>query len=642
MISSIFLKVLLSTIVHKYLQNSTCLIIISQNSDNYVLSSTIPIVNVQVTDNTIQNKLLFRNYGCQAILIVHQNSSLILQQLEYQMKMHNDRFNSRKYLIVADDTDIFLLSELEYIVDFLLIVPANSSEEECILLNDLCWVHGIFELVTHKYVGAVNNSFLVTLDFWSTRNNSFAYGNNLYPDKLSNQRGRELRCATFTYKPYSIVGKTQEESPPYTIGSENAIAHEFAKKLNMSIQYVVDDKEWGIIYDNWTGDGVLGHIATDKADIGYAALYTWAHEYQFLDLSKPVVRTGITCLVPAPKYRLRILYCFKLKRDFRLAAGWITPLMPFSKKMWLYFCLSFVLISTATITITAVITKQKLETKNHRSKKEQPIIINYRVIFNQCLMRITKIFLMQSISPTKKYVDVAFKYMFSIFLYSLVISACYSSGLSTVMTIPRYSGAINDVTDLANSDLNWGATQDAWIYSILEEERKPYIILLHKFIAASEENLREFAKTNKFAFSIERLPSGQFAIGSYITEDIVIHLRLMKEDLYWEYCVLMTRKNSPLLIPLDSLILILNEAGLIKFWEEKATQYHMNLRVQNIVAYYRASQTKEPHPVVMKLRWLHVEGAFGILIGGYVFSILYFLIEVFYSKKLFAKKQFLM
>lgn len=64
---------------------------------------------------------------------------------------------------------------------------------------------------------------------------------------------------------------------------------------------VVDEVgQWGIVYDNWTGDGIIGNLAMDKADVGLGALYTWQHESLFLDLSKPAVRTGITCVVPAP------------------------------------------------------------------------------------------------------------------------------------------------------------------------------------------------------------------------------------------------------------------------------------------------------------------------------------------------------
>lgn len=66
---------------------------------------------------------------------------------------------------------------------------------------------------------------------------------------------------------------------------------------------VINDKDyWGEIYSNWSGNGLLGNLVEDKADIGFGALYTWEICYHYLDLSKPSVRTGIALLVPAPKY----------------------------------------------------------------------------------------------------------------------------------------------------------------------------------------------------------------------------------------------------------------------------------------------------------------------------------------------------
>lgn len=41
------------------------------------------------------------------------------------------------------------------------------------------------------------------------------------------------------------------------------------------IPMVDDEGEWGIIYDNITGDGVLGAVAERRADIGVTALYLW-------------------------------------------------------------------------------------------------------------------------------------------------------------------------------------------------------------------------------------------------------------------------------------------------------------------------------------------------------------------------------
>lgn len=93
----------------------------------------------------------------------------------------------------------------------------------------------------------------------------------------------------------------------------------------------------------------------------------------------------------------------------------------------------------------------------------------------------------------------------------------------------------------------------------------------------------------KFAFSIERLPFGRFnqlmllfvffiykqnilghyAIGSYIREHNVQKFKPMTTDIYWEQCVIMTRKSSILLPSLDLLILRIAESGLPAFWENE-------------------------------------------------------------------------
>ena len=58
--------------------------------------------------------------------------------------------------------------------------------------------------------------------------------------------------------------------------------------------------EWGEIYENRTGIGVIGQVVERKADLGVSALYSWHHESRFLSLSQPISRTGITCLVNKP------------------------------------------------------------------------------------------------------------------------------------------------------------------------------------------------------------------------------------------------------------------------------------------------------------------------------------------------------
>lgn len=53
-------------------------------------------------------------------------------------------------------------------------------------------------------------------------------------------------------------------------GSEMSIAQTFAKQYNMSAVCVVNENDyWGQIFPNWSGNGLLGNLVLDKADVGF-------------------------------------------------------------------------------------------------------------------------------------------------------------------------------------------------------------------------------------------------------------------------------------------------------------------------------------------------------------------------------------
>lgn len=48
------------------------------------------------------------------------------------------------------------------------------------------------------------------------------------------------------------------------------VALEYAKKHNMTVELVVNEhEEWGDIYSNWTGTGIVGNLVFDKGDVGF-------------------------------------------------------------------------------------------------------------------------------------------------------------------------------------------------------------------------------------------------------------------------------------------------------------------------------------------------------------------------------------
>lgn len=92
-------------------------------------------------------------------------------------------------------------------------------------------------------------------------------------------------------------------------------------------------------------------------------------------------------------------------------------------------------------------------------------------LFGYSVFSIIKLFILQVVTEREIPGGKAGQgFMGLLFLFSLFLTSTYSSGLSSIMTIPRYENPINTVKEFADSGLYWGATQEAWISSIEEAE----------------------------------------------------------------------------------------------------------------------------------------------------------------------------
>lgn len=201
--------------------------------------------------------------------------------------------------------------------------------------------------------------------------------------------------------------------------------------------------------------------------------------YHYLDLSKPLVRTGITCLVPFPKQ----------------ITNWITFLTPFSSQVWLYMALfHFFTILTSTL-----------------------MLICYKKYFSHTFLTLAIEIVLKPvvIQPlTKQTLSVQTfinQIIWIVQIFSLILVATYSSGLASVMTIPQFVDPVDSVKDFVKSNLDWGATENAWITSIEQAEDPVNTHLVKKFHSYSKQHLSQLSKTGHFAFSIERLPSSGYS-----------------------------------------------------------------------------------------------------------------------------------
>ncbi|KRT81138.1 hypothetical protein AMK59_5439 [Oryctes borbonicus] len=253
-------SILANFIVANYFNESNCVLILTDKNNYFEYVGQLPYVNIKLSSDEIPHHLVFRSFGCQGILIVGENSTVIFENLEMGMKLGDERFNFRRYLFLPTEDHpenglkVFKSKAVEFVADILAIVFNKTQRSTS--------KGSVFDLYTHKFVGRNKNSEdVIFLDRWYSTNKTFLQNSNLYPNKLKDWQGRSCGIICFTYKPYCII------DPPD--GTDMLIAIEFARRHNMTQKFVVDEEgEWGQVCDNWTGSGVLGNLGQDKGDIG--------------------------------------------------------------------------------------------------------------------------------------------------------------------------------------------------------------------------------------------------------------------------------------------------------------------------------------------------------------------------------------
>ncbi|XP_052752270.1 uncharacterized protein LOC113511657 isoform X2 [Galleria mellonella] len=318
------------------------------------------------------------------------------------------------------------------------------------------------------------------------------------------------------------------------------------------------------------------------------AMYSWYDEYVVLDFSTPYIRTAVTCVAPSP----------------RILASWEMPLLPFTLYMWL--ALLFTLIY-ASIALTIA----------QGCSSDRVLLTTFGMMITQTQYSAGSTWRIRSITGW-------------LLISGLVLDNAYGGGLASVFTVPKYEPSVDTVQDLVDRQLEWGATHDAWIFSISHSQEPLVKQLISLFRVKPAAELRQKSLTRNIALSIERLPAGYFAVGDYITKEAMLDLTVMQEDFYYEQCVAMLRKSSPYTKKLNQLVGRLHESGLMIAWETQVSLKYLNFEVQLEV---RLSRSKRDIEIVEQLSLRHVVGVFIIYVTGVILSILICIMEILVKRK---------
>lgn len=196
----LLLDLLANLIILKYFQNSRCLLIFTDQGNSFEYSGNIPVINIEIENNTVHSEIIFNYFGCQGIIMKTNSPVSMFKSFELEIRLGIERFNRRKFLVLPgvnmyeNFTDILSTDEIMYVADLDVVEESNNA------------IDTFYTIWTHSYVGT-DSKTRVTLDYWFLKNETFLFNINLYPDKLRNQMGRTLKIGTFHYEPYAVLGK---------------------------------------------------------------------------------------------------------------------------------------------------------------------------------------------------------------------------------------------------------------------------------------------------------------------------------------------------------------------------------------------------------------------------------------------------
>ncbi|XP_055543538.1 uncharacterized protein LOC129729084 [Wyeomyia smithii] len=592
---------LISYVVLTYLSEYFCICIIKSSRDSIKFDVTFPsmIIDVDKAFNISFQRGV--DNGCQSFIVFENGLSHFLDAF---IEVHDasDQRSARKKLVIVktflDSTAARDLTEhqaVKELRDLLLIIINNNHEPKEFYTTEI-------------FSNGSRGSTLVKLRKIDPP--------DYFPDKSSNMNGIPIRLRGVMYPPFSYYEiSTQEktnarydpqfndtdDTPLFVDGTEPRLLLEFCRRFNCTIETYFDEAaSWGEVYENHTGTGVLGAVATRKADFGVSAIYHWPEPYKYATYTVPISRSGVTALVPKPL----------------TLPPWRTPFLSFSKHLWVAVALTFV----AGVLAVWMLAKGRRRTFNIPEQEATS--------FSDSVLTMIGFYMEQNAPLRNDSLSSAILFT-SLLFTGFMVGNMYGAGLAGIMTIPQYEPSIDTPYDLASSGLLWGGTCLDWLFAVLDAEQVHLKTILSNYRIVDTEYLVQHRNTRDFGYVGERSEFGHFSPIDYLDGESSQMTQLLKDDLFWQSCTAIVTKTCPFKQTFNDMLMIIRQSGIQYFWEIQVVNMYMNSTHEQNILNARQSSSGSDATV---LTTSHLMGAFLILAVGLSSSATIFFVECLYTK----------
>lgn len=411
-----------------------------------------------------------------------------------------------------------------------------------------------------------------------------------YSGKITNFFNCTIKVVANSIEPF-VIDKNE--------GFEILMLEEIGKKLNITfLTHITEDDSWGdkTIDGNWSKG--LGEVHSNRC-IGVGAFYTLAEFLQDFDFARSHFSAKLVWVVPiagdVPKWRVLTVI--------------------FSWYLWL-LCIGLIIFGGFFLRLVSSFSKSEFKIY----KK-----IGHDVFFSYQIM-------MMNVIPHQPQSDLTRLVFLALSVFSIIISATYTSSLINYLTLTQKEHQVDSVDDILHQEYDIGGLAlYKTIFDQTQDKDSKEIVQRYKVSDDLLDVWLEKVSVNRNASTIGIAIYFRYLIATRdnISTDYEGKptIFLVPKKILEFYVTIVVKEGFPFLEHLNHVIEQMTTGGIVLYLANTYT--------------YRAQQYSQSGKVVQQLSIDHLQGPFAILILGFALGITSLLMEncVFYLEKLYKKRK---
>lgn len=568
-------------VIYKRYENSSKFCALKFLNENRI-ASVYTIGWEQMVSRNISNNRK-RISTCNFYIFIAETTSSIKELLTYEREDKRcQRFYPLSSILIINNTTT---SHLKF----------DEKQMQYITRNGLIvsWVNsGVDYTNPFEYHRVLQNDTIIIKNFSAKLFNRDEVIDNL----LKNKNGyMNLRVSLFNCPPFIIYMPPKSTHPTSYRGIEMQIISEISK--NWPREYVMRDffRLANVTTDPW--NRVLMDVRENISDIASCSIWLSRVHAEMTELSKYYEYQCATFLVPRPEILSRPSTIYK----------------PLTNIVWISFTICLFL-TTLLLKLIAILGARLFES-DFRDNKFNDLTTG--------LIEVVNIATSHGI-PNFPWTSAVKILICSWTIFTLLIGTGYTTGYTSLLTIPYVSKPIDSIRDFIEAGITFGEQQDYSVFKkeLRESENPDLVELANRMtIETSIEHRRMNVKTKKYACMIQRLKNFISPIKGI--SDLTDYLRVMKGCLHNYYTGFGFNFHSIYTYIFDREISRLLESGIITIWFENLNTEYTKTNMSQFFDSYTIAK-REPQ----QLTTANLVGVFYFYATGVISSIIVFVFEL--------------